>query len=133
MKLGVVGSRSFTDYDKLCNVLDRFELSCADTIVSGGCCRGADALAERYAKERRIALEVYDALWDEYGRGAGIIRNRLIVKNSDFVVLFWDGSSKGTASTLRFCIQFKVSFFLVWKDGLIVLKKVEEGGSICKP
>mgnify|MGYP001025382263 CR=1 FL=1 len=114
-KVGVVGSRSFTDYEYLCGVLDSLDLSVSDMIVSGGCKFGADALAERYAASRGLELKIFYADWQRYGRSAGVIRNRALVKFCDFVVLFWDGHSRGTGSTLRFCLEEKVPFLVVWK------------------
>lgn len=125
MKLGVVGSRSFRDYKKLCDVLDGLNAGCSDVIISGGCSIGADALAERYAKERDVELKIFYAEWEKYGKRAGILRNRAIVLYCDFVVLFWDGISRGTASTLSFCMEFKVPFLLVWTYGI--------GGGVWKP
>ena len=115
VKIGVVGSRSFTDYARLEKTLDALDLSCADVVVSGGCPQGADALAVRYASERALELKVFPALWQKYGRSAGIIRNRELVKYCDFVVLFWDGISRGTGSTLRLCLELSVKFLVIWK------------------
>ena len=115
VKIGVVGSRSFTDYAKLEKTLDALDLSCADVVVSGGCPQGADALAERYARSRALDLKVFPALWHKYGRSAGIVRNRELVKYCDFVVLFWDGISRGTGSTLRICLELSVRFLVIWK------------------
>ncbi len=49
MVIAVVGSRSFTNYSLVEEVLDRFTVS-TDILVSGGA-KGADTLAERYANE----------------------------------------------------------------------------------
>jgi hypothetical protein len=70
-------------------------------IVSGGA-KGADSLAEIYAEKYQLPLIVFKPDWQKYGRGAGIVRNREIIEAADMVVAFWDGSSKGTASSLKF-------------------------------
>ena len=69
-------------------------------IVSGGA-KGADSLAEIYAEKYQLPLIVFKHDWQKYGRGAGIVRNREIIEAADIVVAFWDGSSKGTASSLK--------------------------------
>ena len=46
-------------------------------IVTGGA-RGADVLAEKYAKENGMALRLFPAEWDRYGRKAGYIRNPFV-------------------------------------------------------
>lgn len=103
MKLAVVGSRTFTDYARMCSVLDVLK---PDVIVSGGA-SGADRLSERYAKEHGIKTEIYLADWDRHGRAAGIIRNAQIVKSCDEVVAFWDGQSRGTANTIERARQMR--------------------------
>ena len=70
-----------------------------DSIVSGGA-RGADSLAEKYAAEKGIPITVVPAEWDKYGKSAGYRRNVQIVAESDEVVAFWDGESKGTQHTI---------------------------------
>src|SRR5690625_1138275 len=97
MRLAVVGSRTFNDYDTLRKHLDALSVS---VIVSGGA-QGADRLSERYATERNIPLSVHYAEWNKYGRSAGPIRNKRIVEDSDGMIAFWDGESRGTLSSIR--------------------------------
>jgi hypothetical protein len=96
MKVAVIGSRGFNDYSYLKSKLDQFEI---DEIVSGGA-KGADSLAERYAREMGIDLKVYLPKYKKFGRVAPLIRNRQIVEDSDLVVAFWDGKSKGTKNAI---------------------------------
>lgn len=95
-RVAVIGSRDFNDYDLVIKILDEYEIS---LIVSGGA-RGADALAERYADDNFIETLIFPADWKKYGKRAGFIRNKDIVDNSDFVVAFWDGKSRGTKSSI---------------------------------
>jgi len=97
MKIAVVGSRSFDDYDLLVDTLSDFDIS---EIVSGGA-SGADSLAEKYAKLFLIPTNIIKPNWSLYGKAAGMIRNTDIVKSSDHVVAFWDGVSKGTANSIK--------------------------------
>lgn len=97
----VVGSRGFTDYQMMKEKLDFF-LSKKDrvVIVSGGA-KGADTLAERYAKEKGYPLKVFPANWDKYGKRAGYLRNyemQTYISKADErgIVAFWDGKSRGT-------------------------------------
>lgn len=96
-RVGVVGIRRFYDYEAMKEVLDGEEIS---LIVSGGA-KGTDTLAERYAKEYNIPFIVHLPKWDKYGRAAGPIRNKLIVRDSDRIIAFWDGQSRGTKSTIE--------------------------------
>ena len=98
MRVAVIGSRTFTNYEKVKKVLDQLEIS---LIVSGGA-KGADSLAECYAVENSIETLIFEAEWDKYGRSAGYIRNVDIVNSSDIILAFWDGKSKGTLHSINF-------------------------------
>ncbi len=69
-------------------------------IVSGGA-KGADALGERYAKENGFKIEQYLPNWDKYGKSAGPKRNKQMAEISDYVICFWDKTSKGTKSMIE--------------------------------
>lgn len=96
-KLAVVGSRTFRNYQFLCNILQWYDIA---LIISGGA-KGADSLAEKYALEHGIQTKIFPADWDRYGKRAGYLRNEKIVAACDEVVAFWDGTSAGTAHTIR--------------------------------
>jgi hypothetical protein len=64
-------------------------------IISGGA-RGADTLAERYAKEYSIPFELFKADWNKYGKAAGPTCNSEMIDRCDEVIAFWDLRSKGT-------------------------------------
>lgn len=100
MRLAVIGSRTFTDYKKLEEVLDGYALLNPITEIISGGAKGVDKLAEQYSKARAIPIKVYPAEWDKYGRSAGYRRNTLIVNNCDQVIAFWDGISKGTLHSI---------------------------------
>jgi len=99
-KLAVVGSRKFDNYAILEEKLNNFfKNGYFDEIVSGGA-KGADSLAEKYSIEHNIPTKIFHAQWEKYGRAAGMIRNKDIIKNSDLVIAFWDGKSKGTKNSI---------------------------------
>ncbi|KKN54356.1 hypothetical protein LCGC14_0593340 [marine sediment metagenome] len=98
MVIAVVGSRTFTDYNTVCKVLDNYA-DTSDTIVSGGA-KGADSLARRYANEHGLKLIEHLPDWKIHGRVAGFIRNELIVDDADVMIAFWDGQSRGTQHSI---------------------------------
>ena len=100
MKVAVIGSRSFSNYDLLKKTLD--EIAGIKIIISGGAA-GADTLAEQWAKENNVETVIYKPDWAKYGRGAGIVRNRLIIEDCDNCIAFWDGVSKGTQNSIEMC------------------------------
>jgi len=108
MKIGIIGSRTFNDYELLKEVMSDYlnrdnELNC-NLVVSGGA-KGADSLGEQWAKENNIPTVIFKPDWDKYGKSAGFIRNQDIVKNSDMIVVFWDKISKGTKSSIDLCVK----------------------------
>ena len=112
MKLAVIGSRGFDDYNILESVLDELLTSFnITTIVSGGA-KGADSLAEKYAKLHNLDIEIYKPDWDKLGKAAGFIRNNTIWDNSDLGVAFWDGKSKGTAHSFGIAKKQKKELYV---------------------
>ena len=69
------------------------------TIISGGA-RGADTLAEWFARDYNYATKIFHAEWDKYGRSAGYRRNVDIINNCNILVAFWDGTSRGTKHSI---------------------------------
>lgn len=111
MKYAIVGSRSFTDYEFLCEKLKTHNPHIS-MIVSGGA-KGADSLASRYAYEHDIPLKEHIPEWDKYGRAAGMIRNKKIVEGSDVVIAFWDGESRGTKNSIDIAKKLNKKFVII--------------------
>jgi predicted Rossmann fold nucleotide-binding protein DprA/Smf involved in DNA uptake len=105
MKLAIVGSRHFDDYDLMKEfIISKFDITQIDTIVSGGA-KGADTLAEKFAKENNLLLIVKKAEWNKYGRAAGPKRNELIISEADWVAAFPSKNSKGTLNSMKLARQ----------------------------
>jgi predicted Rossmann fold nucleotide-binding protein DprA/Smf involved in DNA uptake len=96
MKIAIVGSRNITDHD-LTQALEGLTVT---EIISGGA-MGVDTLAEVYAKAKGLPLQIFPADWETHGPKAGPLRNKQIVEACEQLVAIWDGSSKGTATTIR--------------------------------
>lgn len=102
----IAGSRDFNEYALFSAVVDkclsriRFEYEI--TILSGHC-RGADLMAERYAKENGFGLEVFPADWG-LGRKAGPLRNKAMVDAADFAIAF-PANGRGTQSFINLVRQ----------------------------
>ena len=100
--LAVAGSRGFNDYDLLTKSINEISSRKQEVIeiVSGGA-KGADKLAERYAKENNILTTIYLPDWKKHGKAAGIIRNKDIIDRASHVIAFWDGVSPGTKNSIE--------------------------------
>jgi len=103
MKLAIIGSRTFNNFDLVeQTITNNFVISSITKIISGGA-KGADTLAEQWAAAHDKELQVFNAKWGEYGKSAGFKRNIEIVEAADQVLCFWDGVSAGTASSIELC------------------------------
>lgn len=96
MKVAIVGSRNLTNI-----ALDRYINDEADEIVSGGAV-GADLCAAEYAKSKGLRLTEFLPQYERYGRAAPIVRNKQIVDYADEIIVFWNGSSRGTLSVINY-------------------------------
>ena len=103
MKVAIIGSRDFNDYALVQKTLDPVKEKIT-LIVSGGA-KGADSLGDKYAKENGIPTQIFIPDWETNGKSAGYIRNRDIVSNSDIVIAFWDGQSKGTQHSFKLAAE----------------------------
>ncbi len=115
MKIGIVGSRNYTEW--VCFLGHMGSLfpfgKGIDLIVSGGA-EGADTLAELYADRNEIKTKIIKPDWEKYGKQAGFIRNGEIIRESDIIIAFWDGVSKGTADTINKAKVFKRTTIIVY-------------------
>lgn len=106
--VAIVGSRSFTNYKKFCEMLADPMLQPYvqkwTMIVSGGA-RGTDLLAARYAHEHRIPMVEKYPDYTKDGRRAPLIRNAKILTCADSLLAFWDGKSTGTAHIIGLAQQ----------------------------
>lgn len=103
MKLAIVGSRDFKNYEVMKQVLKGIK---PKMVISGGA-RGADRLGERWAKAHRFPFTRYspDGSATDFSTAAKI-RNVRMAKASDLVVAFWDGQSPGTRHMIHACRHF---------------------------
>lgn len=112
MKLAVIGSREFSDYDYMKTILKWYDCT---QIISGGA-KGADKLAKKYAAENNIQIKEFLPNWNAHGKSAGYIRNKDIIKNCDEVVAFWNKKSKGTKSSINIAIETGKPVSIYWSE-----------------
>lgn len=98
-KVIIAGSRSFADLELMKSKCDRILNSKSEThdihIISGTA-NGADEYGEKYAEEKGYSIMRFPANWEAHGKRAGMIRNAKMLKSADAVIVFWDGSSRGS-------------------------------------
>lgn len=113
----VTGSRTWIDVDTIQNAMwevhQRYGGDC--TLIVGGA-RGADAIAEMYARSLRWEVEVFQANWEFYGPSAGPIRNRQMVNADPTICLaFIRDNSAGATNCLHLAYAAGVHC-RVWRE-----------------
>ncbi len=95
MKLIIAGSRTFTDYQLLCQALapERHRIT---EVIHGGAW-GADRLGFRWALKHHIRSRCFAADWERFGKAAGVRRNHHMAQAGDVLVAFHVHNSPGTA------------------------------------
>ena len=109
MKTIIAGSRTINDYDLLKEVIlkSEFEIDC----VISGFANGVDMLGVKYAGEKELALMVYKADWNRYGKKAGYIRNEEMAQVGDALIYLYDGVSKGTQHMINLAKEYELKIF----------------------
>lgn len=114
----VAGSRTYSNYDELCQVLDyslqrKIKEGNSIVVVSGGA-KGTDTMAHNYALSRGFISKVMEADWERYGKSAGYRRNEsmhaYISIPSDSqrgCICFWEGESKGTQHNFKLAFEYE--------------------------
>lgn len=105
-KYMVCGSRTITDRNFIFTEIEKCwneNLGAEPVILVEGEAKGVDSISKEWAISKGFALDPHKPDWKKFGRGAGIIRNKEMVECSDFVLILWDGTSKGTKSDIDFC------------------------------
>ena len=69
------GSRTLSK-DQVYHVLSQYKFG---LLLVGDCKIGGDLYALQYVKEKMIDYRKFNALWDYYGKSAGVIRNEEMV------------------------------------------------------
>ena len=110
MKVAVIGSRQITIRN-----LGNYIPKNVTEIVSGGA-KGVDICAKEYALKKNIPYVEFLPDYVRYGKGAPLKRNQQIVEYADYVLAFWDGTSRGTKYVIDMCHQMYVQLeVILWE------------------
>lgn len=114
MKVVVTGGRNYEHADYVYLVLDSLHREIPITMLIHGACgwdaddpnmsanpmRGADGLADTWARDRGVPFERVPAAWTSGGPAAGPIRNGLMLDRKPALVVAFPGD-RGTANCVR--------------------------------
>lgn len=105
MRILICGSRNWIDWGTLYRIISALP---PGTVIISGEARGADRIARRIAEACGLEVEKYPANWNAYGKAAGPIRNRQMLKEGkpDLVLAFHEKirESKGTGDMVRISV-----------------------------
>lgn len=102
MKLIIAGSRFEQDeFGTRLNDAAQFFPEGVTEVVSGTA-RGYDRVGEQLALRNGVPVKRMPAVWERYGKSAGMKRNVEMGEYADALLAFWNGKSSGT----RFMIEW---------------------------
>lgn len=106
-RLGVFGSRSLKD-KRVLEIIHKHALELdARMIVTAAEPAGVCQLAQVYAREQKLPLQIHFLQADKYARGMWEHRSDHVIENSDIVLLVHDGESRGTHNEMLRVIKFE--------------------------
>ena len=105
----VCGGRDYDDRTYFFHFMDRVletiggagETPRRDVVIIHGAARGADTLADDYARERELRVIRYPADWNTHKKAAGPIRNKLMLTDGQPHVIIAFKGGNGTADMIR--------------------------------
>jgi hypothetical protein len=109
----VAGGRDFQNYQLLEEKLNKLLSEKGNVVIVSGLAKGADTLAVRYAREHKLLVSYFPALWAQNGNRAGFIRNEEMAQNANACVCFWDGESVGTKHMIDTAKSMKIALRVI--------------------
>lgn len=102
MNVAIIGSRSIKCSNFIETKLSELHKSLNFTLVISGGALGVDSIATNWAESNSIKTKTFkpDYSASINKKMAPLLRNVTIVENSDLVIAFWDGKSRGTQHAL---------------------------------
>lgn len=132
MRVAIIGSRLFNNYDHFKKCIDETVQNNniqITEIVSGGA-MGADKMAERYASENGIHIDVLKPDYknlemiakygkEKWGKIAPIMRNTDIIKSCDAVIAFPFSESNGTLDAISKAVKMGKTVYQFNVDNMV--------------
>ena len=110
MRVLICGDRNWSDLEAIQDYV--YSLPDDAVVIHGGA-HGADEIAGNWAAMRGLDVRKFPALWSQYGRAAGPIRNQQMLDEGkpDLVVYFHQelDESRGTKDMVRRARKAKIT------------------------
>ncbi len=113
MCIAIIGSRTLSIPD-----LGIYLPKDTTEIISGGA-KGVDTSAREYALAHHLPLTELRPDYRRYRKGAPLKRTIEIIERADFVLIFWDGISKGTRYAMEQCERLGVDYRVYRREGAV--------------
>jgi predicted polyphosphate/ATP-dependent NAD kinase len=110
LNVAVTGGRWYDDQAEVSRILDEVLAKYGPFVLFHGNATGADTLAKFWAIDRGIEHKPFKANWASFGKAAGPIRNREMVKHADMLIAFPGG--KGTNDCIKTATMAGVPVFV---------------------
>lgn len=127
MRIIIAGSRDLpVSINDISAAVQTF--GCKITAVLSGKGGNVDLQGECWAYTRGIPVEEFPADWNKYGKAAGPKRNREMAKNSNGLVLLWDGKSRGSADMKRAAETYELVIYeRIFTPAEIAMRRIQIG------
>lgn len=110
MRVAVIGSRTL-----IVSNLEDYLPGDTTELISGGA-KGVDTSAREYALAHQLPLTELRPNYRRYRKGAPLKQTVEIIQQADFVLIFWDGVSKGTHYAMEQCEKLGVTYRVYRRD-----------------
>lgn len=98
--VAIAGTRSIKNLQLIIDKLDELRIAGNNNTIITGCANGADNAARNYAFVKNVKIQIHEADWEKYGRAAGPMRNKQMIKNASILICFWNLISPGTRNMI---------------------------------
>lgn len=107
MRICVCGGRDYNDKETVWRALDTIKAIMPNFTLVHGDAKGADSLADAWARYNGIETDPFPADWELHGKSAGPIRNRQMIASGIDLLLAFPGG-RGTADMVAACKKAEV-------------------------
>ena len=111
MRIVVTGGRDYADMAMVAKALGAVHRKHGITCLIHGGARGADSLCAEWASDAGIAVSLFRANWDGYGKAAGGIRNQQMIDEGKPQACVAFAGGRGTADMVR---RVKTAGIPIW-------------------
>lgn len=113
MKVAIVGSRDWSDYNLFKSYIDKFrEHIEMEMIISGGA-DGVDTMAYHYARLNGITFICHPPKPEDGYPAKFFRRNLRIIAQAECVIAFPKGKSSGTRNSISIAKRFKLPLYVI--------------------